>query len=122
MTRRDHPLNIVAIDHRPTKRGGQEISLFEVLSHLSYYQHNISLAYLKKGELLDVYRKFNIRTIQIRGINIKNKLKLSEWFKFITSVIKLKINTKFDIIYINQIMDLPIAAVLKLFVILDFLL
>ncbi|PMB35160.1 hypothetical protein CEN42_07095, partial [Fischerella thermalis CCMEE 5208] len=39
-------------------RGGQELNMFEICNGLSQRGHNISLIYLKSGNLLEEYRKF----------------------------------------------------------------
>ncbi len=106
-------MRILSFDYNPSKKGGQEIALYEVLSHIQK-SNRINLAYVVRGELLDDYTRSNINTYKIRSFSIINKLNPFEWFNFIFSIIKIKLSTRFDIIYINQIMDLPIAAIIKL--------
>ncbi|WP_430817685.1 glycosyltransferase family 4 protein [Carboxylicivirga sp. RSCT41] len=106
-------MHIIAIEYEPsTKRGGQERSYYDILVGLKKKGHSITLAYVKNGDLIDKYKEHGIAVIQIPSINIFNKLSLREWINFLNSLFLIK-NVKGATIYINQIMDLPLAAVLK---------
>lgn len=106
-------MKVLALDYEPsTKRGGQERSLYDILCGLNDRGHTITLCYVIKGNLVDEYKKKGIHTIQVKRFSIINKLSITQWIDFIISLKRIK-NVKGNIIYINQIMDLPLAAVLK---------
>ncbi|MBK3517674.1 glycosyltransferase family 4 protein [Carboxylicivirga marina] len=106
-------MHIIAIEYEPsTKRGGQERSYFDILTGLQKKGHTVTLAYVIKGDLVEQYNKHGIKVIQIPTINIYNKLCLKEWISFFKSIFRIK-KVKGSTIYINQIMDLPLAAVVK---------
>ncbi len=108
-------MHIIAIEYEPsTKRGGQERSYFDILTRLKAQGHTITLAYVLEGNLVAQYQALGITTVQIPCINIFNKGQAKAWIDFIKSFRRIK-NVKGATIYINQIMDLPLAAALKKF-------
>lgn len=108
-------MNLIAIEYEPSNaRGGQERSYFDILTRLQYKGHQVTLYYVVKGNLVEKYHEAGVKTVQIPTINLYNKLSIKELFAFISSFLKFKKVTN-SVIYINQIQDLPLAALLKRF-------
>lgn len=109
-----HNMHLLSFDHEPsTKRGGQELALFEVLTHLSQLGYSITLGYEIEGNLVQEYKKHGIKTIQIPRLNIEKTYSFIQWFELIKSALLLR-SKKNGIIYINQIFDTPLASIIKL--------
>ncbi|UII33372.1 glycosyltransferase family 4 protein [Fulvivirga ulvae] len=107
-------MRVLAIDPEPSSfRGGQEKSLFDILVGLKGRGHDIILAYVTPGDYLDQYEEHGVRTIQIH--TTKNEgFQLKSFYRLFLSTLKLRSLAKADVIYINEIVDLPIAALLTL--------
>lgn len=61
------PMHIIVFEREPTsRRGGQEISLFDLCRELAKRGHRISLVYAKSGDLLSQYQQFCDRVISIQ--------------------------------------------------------
>ncbi|MBW4526309.1 MAG: glycosyltransferase family 4 protein [Phormidium tanganyikae FI6-MK23] len=59
-------MNLIVLEnHVTSQRGGQELNLLEICRGLSQRGHQITLLYLKPGDLLAQYQSFCDRTIQI---------------------------------------------------------
>lgn len=105
--------HIITIEYEPsTRRGGQERSYFDILIRLQKKGHSVTLAYVVTGNLIEEYNKAGVQTLQIPAINLFNKLSIKEIIAFIRSFVKIK-GVRNSVIYINQIQDLPLAALLK---------
>ncbi len=107
-------MNILAVDQQPTKfAGGQERSLFEVLTQLSQKPDTkISLCYQEEGELLESYRDFVVYERRI-----SNRVFSSSKFPgMLLDVLKLygaHFRRQWNVIYCNQYFDLPIFTLLS---------
>ncbi|BCX08138.1 MAG: hypothetical protein KatS3mg066_1997 [Fischerella sp.] len=66
-------------------RGGQELNMFEICNGLSQRGHNISLIYLKPGNLLGEYRKFCNYLRQINSYEF-NRYKINELLYFLPGI------------------------------------
>lgn len=109
---------IIAIDYMPsTQRGGQERSLFDVIKGFRKEGHRVVLGYCVWGDLIPLYQELGVETVEIPSINIVDKRSIKEWLRFFDSVKILKSSgiSKNTVIYLNQIMDLPLGVALKLF-------
>lgn len=105
-------LSIISFDAVPSSdRGGQEKSLFDILSHLCQF-YNVSIAYQKEGDFLSTYQEKGIQTIQIKATHLTHKKKISSYRNLVQSYKKLK-SHQFDIAYTNELIDIPLAAYLK---------
>lgn len=105
-------MKILAIEYFPTSsKGGSEKAYFEVLDSLSKKGHEITVAYINHGDLVERYKECGINTVKIHRTNIQNYFSYTEWKELFVSV-KL-IGGVFDVVYINYINDIPIAAMLK---------
>ncbi|MTI23363.1 glycosyltransferase family 4 protein, partial [Fulvivirga kasyanovii] len=107
-------MRILAIDPEPSSfRGGQEKSLFDILVGLKGRGHDVILAYVTSGDYLNQYKEHGVRTIQIHAT--KNEgFQLTSFYRLFLSILKLWGLATTDVVYINEIVDLPIAALLKL--------
>ena len=106
-------MKIISFDYEPTTgRGGQERSLFDILTELALSGHKIKLAYVKKGDLIEGYEKAGVKCIKVDRFNVQNKFSLKQWRELYKSAKKLKSNGK-CLVYINQIFDAPIAVLMK---------
>lgn len=106
-------MNVLAIDPVPTlSRGGQEKSLFEVLGALRKKGHDVILAYLTPGDLLPQYESNAIKTVQIADSKL-SRGRLGSAGHLLSSLHTLA-RLKVDVVYVNQVDDLPLAALVKL--------
>ena len=68
-------MHIISVDYEPSsKRGGQELSLCDILIQLKLNGHSITLIYVNYGDLIEKYNRNGIETVQVPGIYIFNKL------------------------------------------------
>ena len=109
-------MNILCIEYEPSsKRGGQEKSYLDIIEGLVKNDCQVTLFYVKKGDLLFKYHNLGVKSIQIKAINIIKKSSATEWYNFIYSFLKILFTDRFDSIYVNQIMDIPLACLVKFF-------
>ena len=103
-------MRIVAIDPHPdNRRGGQERSLFDVLTGLRGRGHEVRLAYVQEGNFLPRYEEAGVRCFRIERTWVERKKRVREWKELLRS----KDNVVFDgaeVIYANQFSDLPVAC------------
>lgn len=111
-------MHIVVLESEPsTKRGGQELSLFDVCRGLSQRGHKVSLIYATDGNLLKQYREFCTCVLQVKGYSISRDKPLTSTFDLLTDSwqawrkLPKVANT---IIYINQYQDSLFGSVLAL--------
>lgn len=112
------PMHILVIEGWPTLlAGGQERSLFEVVSGLRKLGITFTLAYEQEGDLVPKYRALVNRmfTIPSRSLLLKSLTAPQSLWNFFVSVcliIKHHITGqhKWNLIYVNQYFDLPLAA------------
>lgn len=111
-------MHILALEGWPTLlAGGQERSLFEVLAGLRERGVAVTLAYEQEGDLLPKYKLIGATTFRIRTRSLLLKsLKLPQniWNFFVSVWCLLnqykKNEQKWNLIYVNQYFDLPLAA------------
>lgn len=108
-----NPLRIASIDPIPDqRRGGQERSLYEILTYFSLKEHQVSLAYCEDGDLLPGYNQCNISTYPIKRTWIHQKSLIRQWIELFHSARSPAFLEK-DILYINQYSDMPLACRIK---------
>ena len=106
-------MRILAFEEEPTLfGGGQERSLYEVLSQLKKRGFQLSLCYARHGELLAEYFRIcdTIVHLPTRIFSIKRAPHMAAdlcrlWLRAIGG-------SKWDVVYTNQYFDLPMAATL----------
>jgi glycosyltransferase involved in cell wall biosynthesis len=76
---------IVLESELTSRRGGQELNLFEVCRGLADRGYRISLLYLKPGDLLEPYRKFCDRVIQVSSYGFDRR-RIGDTLRFIPSM------------------------------------
>ena len=107
-------MHILAFENKPTLHaGGQERSLLEVLKGLNEHNHDISLIYGEKGELIEeTYNRFcyTIEQISSRVFRRTNILTIAKDFLKARSLLK---TITPHLLYVNQYPDLPLPAVLS---------
>ncbi len=79
---------IVLESELTSRRGGQELNLFEVCRGLAQRGHRISLLYLKSGNLLEPYRAFCDGVIQVGAYGFDRR-RIGDIFRFIPSIAQL---------------------------------
>jgi glycosyltransferase involved in cell wall biosynthesis len=105
-------MRILAIDPIPSsERGGQEKSLFDILLGLRGLGHFVSIAYTKEGDLIRHYIQSGVEPIRIAKTHLDEK-NIKTAIQLISSILSLS-RHNFDVIYINEITDLTIAAILS---------
>ncbi|MCX6239080.1 MAG: glycosyltransferase [Bacteroidia bacterium] len=105
--------NILTLDYEPSnRRGGQELSLIDVVKGFCMKGCDVTLGYVVYGNLIPEYEKMGVKTIHVPDFYLNKKGNIICWLSFFTSVNRLKCN-KETVIYINQIMDITLAAILK---------
>ena len=106
-------MNIAAIDPIPSRlRGGQERSLFDILTGLSNRGHRIALSYCQAGDLLPKYEKAGVQCHQIHRTWVENKGRPAEWIELLQSA-SCPAFKQADVIYVNQFSDVPVACLAK---------
>ncbi|MBF2064475.1 MAG: glycosyltransferase family 4 protein [Calothrix sp. C42_A2020_038] len=110
---------IVVLEEKPTsRRGGQELVLFDICRGLAQRGHKIILLYGDNENLLEQYQKFCVQTIKVKQFRVYRP---SHIFKFIASI--FEINQKIHksqsqlgntIILSNQYQDAFIGRILSL--------
>lgn len=112
-------IRVLAFEGWPTLlAGGQERSLFEVLSALRLGGAHVSLAYERSGELLAAYNSIGISSFKIltRNVVLKSIRAPINILEFVFSVARIISRgyisrNKWNIIYVNQYFDVTLAAV-----------
>lgn len=111
-------LSVLVLEGWPTfLAGGQERSLYEVISGLRQRGANVSLAYEEDGELVPKYEALGVNTFKIITRNLLLKSLKSPWSirDFVISLYRtLKeyrvSQNKWNLLYINQYFDVTLAA------------
>jgi glycosyltransferase involved in cell wall biosynthesis len=96
-------------------RGGQELNMFEICNELSQRGHNISLIYLKQGNLFEQYRKFCNYLVKVNSYEF-NRYKINEILYFlpgIFSVINIPV-IKNSVVFCNAYDSIFFGYVLSL--------
>jgi glycosyltransferase involved in cell wall biosynthesis len=105
-------MHLLAFEDKPTLfAGGQERSLFEVISALTGYGIKVSLCYKKEGDLLPAYKNICVSTTRLTsrvflrgtayrfGLDLLRAVRLSRLYRW-------------DALYANQFYDLPFVSLL----------
>jgi len=88
--------------------GGKKKRLFDVLIGLKNRGHNIHLAYVEDGDLVNEYNINGVSAIKVWKTYFSDK-SLACLIKLIGSIFKLA-RYKYDIVYINEITDVTLGA------------
>ncbi|HLP87551.1 MAG TPA: glycosyltransferase family 4 protein [Nostocaceae cyanobacterium] len=98
-------MHIIVLENETSSlRGGQELSLFDVCLGLNKRGHEITLVYLKAGNLLDEYSKFCTKLIQVRNFRIERQKIFNSFQNILIDIIKIK-TTQNSLVYTNQYHD-----------------
>lgn len=110
-------MRLLVFEQQPDNRfGGQERSLFEVSRGLAERGVEITLAYQLPGNLLEAYAGFTKELVQLRS---PYSFSAKRAPSFLASVIRLGAlftRAKWDVLYVNQYMDITLPAVLSLLI------
>lgn len=97
-------MHIIVLENEPSSlRGGQELSLLDVCRGLSQRGHDISLIYLKEGDLLKQYQEICSHIIKVNGYWIERgsrRKRVTSIFKLLGDIWKIP-KTKNTIVYSN---------------------
>jgi len=106
-------MNIIILTNHASSLGyGAEINMLTISKGLSDLGHNITMLYLKEGDLLEEYRKFCVHTMQVSSYELGGKKRFfGSLLNFISVINKLP-KDKYHIVYANQIWCLPFAYIL----------
>lgn len=113
-----NPLHILAMEGWPTLlAGGQERSLFEVVTGLRQAGVEVTLAYEEEGDLVPRYQALGVATFQIpvRNLQLKSRRVITNTLRFATAVARILRQQRrqarpVNLIYVNQYFDTPLAA------------
>lgn len=98
-------MNIVVLENQPSsRRGGQELSLFDVCQELAAKGHSITLLYTSTGNLLEQYATFCDRLIQVSHYRFDAKRPLRSLGALLSDLRKTYA-VKADVVYSNQYHD-----------------
>ncbi|MBB3696336.1 glycosyltransferase [Flammeovirga yaeyamensis] len=102
-------MRVLTLDPVPSStRGGQEKSLFDILKGFRINNIEVDLLYEEWGDYLTEYNRVGVGVFKIGSLNFKkcfsNPIHIKSVFSFL-----LKEKKKYDIIYINEITELPFA-------------
>ena len=111
-------MHILAIEGWPTLlAGGQERSLFEVISGLRSQGVDVTLAYEQEGELVAEYRRRGVHTFKVttRALILKSLRSPIHVARFAVSLWKILAENRrargaWTLIYINQYSDVTLAV------------
>lgn len=106
-------MNIIAFEDQPTLyAGGQERSLYEILSRLARKGNNVKLFYREEGELINDYQRAGVDTTKI----VSRRFSFRSLPATIRDLIRVKNRIKqfkADLLYVNQYSDTPFPALLS---------
>ncbi|WP_017651765.1 glycosyltransferase family 4 protein [Fortiea contorta] len=95
-------MHIIVLENElSSNRGGQEISLYDVCHGLSKRGHNISLVYLKEGELISKYQDLCTELIKVNTYRIESKNIIKSCRSLIDAHVRIKTNQD-SLVYSNQ--------------------
>lgn len=110
-------MHIIVLEKYPSsQRGGQERSLLDVTRQLSLRGHRITLVHQNDGDLLEQYRSFCDRVIQVRGFAIspRDGRSVLWFFQDLWRLLRqVEADAQETLIYANQFYDLPLPALLS---------
>jgi glycosyltransferase involved in cell wall biosynthesis len=109
-------MRITIFEKEPSsQRGGQERSLLDVARQLSQRGHQISLIYANSGDFLPEYEKFCDRLLPVRGFALSPQRGWSQVVTYpqdLQRSLQLLRDRSTQLLYINQIYDVPLAGLL----------
>ncbi|MBW4642864.1 MAG: glycosyltransferase family 4 protein [Goleter apudmare HA4340-LM2] len=98
-------MHIIVLENElSSQRGGQELSLFDVCHGLHKRGHDITLLYVKQGDLSKKYYDICTEVIKVNGYRIERKKIINSIQGFFRDKIKIKATTN-SLIYSNQYHD-----------------
>jgi glycosyltransferase involved in cell wall biosynthesis len=103
-------MNLVVLETVPSsRRGGQELSLLDVTRGLAQRGHRITLLYVSEGDLLEQYRAFCSRIIQVHGYSISSEHRFHDLLAFLRDIPRVRGQSSM-LVYANQYLDSLFAA------------
>jgi glycosyltransferase involved in cell wall biosynthesis len=107
-------MQIIALEDEPSSsRGGQELNLVEICRGLSQRGHSISLLYVKEGNLLEKYRGFCDRLINVDGYEL-NRKRMAHLFNFLLDIQSIPVR-KDSVIFSSRYHDAFFGSTLSLY-------
>lgn len=107
-------MHVIALENYPSAlRGGQELNLLEICHGLSKRGHSISLLYVDEGNLLDNYREFCTRVINVNSFSI-DRSRMAHFFSFLTDIRKVPISQN-SVVFTNRYHDVLFGSTLAFF-------
>ncbi len=106
-------MHLIVLEPYPSsRRGGQEIALFDICRGLAERGHRITLLYCQADNLLPQYQDFCVQTIQVNKFFIYRPQDSFAFFADVQKVINQLPTTEDSLILSNQFKDTPFARVL----------
>lgn len=109
-------MHIIVLEQAPSsRRGGQEIVLFDVCRGLAERGHSITLLYTEEENLLERYKEFCTHVLKVNRYLIERPQYI---FSFIADIRKVTRNipiTKNTLVLSNQFFDTPFGRALALY-------
>jgi glycosyltransferase involved in cell wall biosynthesis len=109
-------MHVIAMEIEPSnRRGGQELSLLDVLRGVAQRGHHVSFLYAVEGNLLPEYRQFCKRIEKVGGYMIDKSRPWRTASRLLMDVVKIRrvFATVGDgVVYANQFDDTPFASLL----------
>lgn len=83
-------MHVIALENEPSSlRGGIEINLFDTCRGLVQRGHQVSLLYVKAGNLLEQYQEFCTHTVPVKGYRINRSQAIASLTNFWADIHKL---------------------------------
>ncbi len=108
-------MHIIVLEPYPSsRRGGQEIALFDICRGLAERGYSITLLYCQADNLLPQYQDFCVHTIQVSNFFIYRPQDIFGFFTDVQKVISQLPTTEDSLILSNQFKDTPFARLLAI--------
>ncbi|KXX70410.1 glycosyltransferase family 4 protein [Flammeovirga sp. SJP92] len=108
-------MRVLAIDPVPSSsRGGQEKSLFDIIKGLRKNDIDVDLLYKSNGDYIPDYKNLGVICMKYPSLHIRHSV--LSLLQFVYTIISFLLKRrKYDVIYINEILELPIAFIISRF-------
>jgi glycosyltransferase involved in cell wall biosynthesis len=109
-------MHLIVLENEVTfSRGGQELNLFEICRGLSQRGHNISVIYLKLGNLIEQYQEFCDCLVKVNRYEF-NRYKIAEILNFLPGIASIwNIPTRKDgVVFCNAYNSIFFGYILSL--------
>ena len=106
-------MHIIVLEQEPSsRRGGQEVVLFDFCCGLARHGHRIDLLYNQEGDLLDRYREFCTATVKIKRFTVYRKPYIFSFIAELWQTIWQIPSGKDSIVLSNQYQDSLFGCIL----------